>query len=112
MDDQIEWGTSCSRMGAVDTVPIFRQLREMWKEKNPDKSLRVLAKVLDTRHQLVTTYATGKDSRRPPMWVVMRLCAILGMELRVHPDGVVLQKSKRSGLAAREQDLVYDWTQV
>ena len=95
----------------MDTNTLYRELKQRGLSAKPGRIGTHLCEFLETRKQLVSCYATGSDNRRPPMWVLMRMCKDLGLELRVNPQGVVLTKYRRSknGLGTKKDDVVTEW---
>lgn len=104
--------TACLPGAGVDLNALFRELRARWLTAKPGRIGTHLCERLDTRKQLVTCWATGSDSRRPPWWAIMALCHDLRLEVRLTPDGAVLTRRRGRGAdgpATRADDHVVTW---
>lgn len=108
----VNWPVSCERDAAMDRNHLFRVLRERWMNAKPGRIGTDLCQFLGVRKQLVSSYGTGTDGRRPPLWVLMRLCQDLNLELRMTPDGIVVtrRRVKSGSPATRKDDTVVAWT--
>lgn len=104
--------TACKPGAAPDMNALFRDLRQRWLDAKPGRIGTHLCQRLETRKQLVTSWATGSDKKRAPWWAIMSLCDDLRLELRLTPDGVVLTRRRgrgEGGPSTRADDVVVPW---
>jgi len=102
-------------METPDTVPVFAQrgvelpvntmfstLRDFWLEDADGRTSSELAELLDTAArerggtgrvlpQNVSQWATGSDDRKPPSWVLMRLCSWTNSRIVLTPSAVSIE---------------------
>lgn len=75
---------------------LFRQLRELWVERERGRTYRDLAGLLEVPPQHVSQWATGSDGRVPPWAVLMALCQWTGYRIVAEPDRWMIEPSPQS----------------
>ena len=77
----------------LDLFGIFQELSQDWLRRNPGKTGRDLAALLDARPQAVSQWRTGSDAqRRPPWGAILRLCHLCKKQVTISPRGIRLAR--------------------
>jgi hypothetical protein len=104
----------CARGADIDRHALFRTLYDRWMAAKPGRNGTALCAFLDdTRKQIVTGYRHNHPGRTPPWWVLVRMMADLGLELRVTDAGAVLTRRRGRGAdgpGTRQGDEVIPFT--
>lgn len=81
----------CERGAEPPRSELFRRLRRAWGRRHPDGGNREIADLLGTKIQNVSNWSNGTGDKRPPWWVVMRLCHELQYEIVMDGSRIVVQ---------------------